>query len=174
MSTTNDQHNTLNGPSALQVVSQRQHISTTTTVNTHGHQQTVKVVDDYPLQLTSDYREGVQSNGDYGFWLHGVADLAFKRQVTVSAGGNDAANADQGDADTSQSSRRVVDHITADALLVRDLKTGANLVADGRDSERYLAVTPDGCYNHLLRAQHGYVTTDRLSHECANEGDPGT
>ena len=64
--------------------------------------------------------------------------------------------------DRSARSRSLRDHVTASALLVRDTVTGANLAADGQDSERYVA----GCFDNLLRAARGYLTQDQSRHEC--------
>lgn len=40
---------------------------------------------------------------------------------------------------------------------------GANLAADGSDSERFIARSGDACFDHLLRADHGFFTVDRTT-----------
>jgi peptide N-acetyl-beta-D-glucosaminyl asparaginase amidase A len=140
--TLNDQRNTLNGVDVRQVVTQRQHTETTTSVLAGpGRGRVDRVVDDYPLTMTEDYSEQNQPTGDHSFTLRSQVDVALDR---------------------SARSRSLRDHVTASALLVRDTVTGANLAADGQDSERYVA----GCFDHLLRAAHGYMTQDRLRRGC--------
>jgi Peptide N-acetyl-beta-D-glucosaminyl asparaginase amidase A len=153
MRTVNDQRDTLDGVNVRQVVAQRQHTETTTTVTSDaGHTQVDRVVDDYPLALTEDYSEQTQPNGDHSFTLDSKVDLALQRQTWPHEG------------DTTPS--RLFDHVTASALLVRDTVTRANLAADGQDSERYVSSLPGACYDHLLEASHGWVTQDQLRHDC--------
>lgn len=52
------------------------------------------------------------------------------------------------------------DQVQAQGVLQRS--QGVVVQADGSDSEHYRAVGPGGCYNHLITADHGYVTSDRL------------
>src|SRR6201996_4065591 len=52
------------------------------------------------------------------------------------------------------------DRVTAAGVLART--DGAVSQADGRDAEDYQATGPDGCYHHVITADHGYVTSDRL------------
>jgi hypothetical protein len=52
------------------------------------------------------------------------------------------------------------DQVRAQGIMQRS--AGTVVQADGSDSEHYVATGPDGCYDHLLTADHGYVTADRL------------
>jgi hypothetical protein len=56
------------------------------------------------------------------------------------------------------------DRLTAQGVLART--NGVVSQADGRDAEDYQATGPadgtDGCYHHVITADHGYVTSDRL------------
>jgi hypothetical protein len=55
------------------------------------------------------------------------------------------------------------DQIRAQGVLQRS--QGVVVQADGSDSEHYVATGPGGpgdCYDHLISADHGYVTSDRL------------
>jgi hypothetical protein len=52
------------------------------------------------------------------------------------------------------------DRVTAAGVLART--DGAVSQADGRDAEDYQATGPEGCYHHVISADHGYVTSDRL------------
>jgi hypothetical protein len=51
------------------------------------------------------------------------------------------------------------DRVTAQGVLART--NGVVSQADGRDAEDYQAIGPDGCYHHVITADHGYVTSDR-------------
>jgi Peptide N-acetyl-beta-D-glucosaminyl asparaginase amidase A len=52
------------------------------------------------------------------------------------------------------------DQVRAQGIMQRS--QGAVVQADGSDAEHYAATGPDGCYDHLITADHGYVTSDRL------------
>ncbi|HEX4253813.1 MAG TPA: hypothetical protein VH089_01925, partial [Streptosporangiaceae bacterium] len=52
------------------------------------------------------------------------------------------------------------DRVTAQGVLART--NGVVSQADGRDAEDYQATGPAGCYHHVIMADHGYVTSDRL------------
>jgi hypothetical protein len=51
------------------------------------------------------------------------------------------------------------DRVTARGVLART--NGVVSQADGRDAEDYQAIGPDGCYHHVITADHGYVTSDQ-------------
>jgi hypothetical protein len=52
------------------------------------------------------------------------------------------------------------DQVRAQGIMQRS--QGTVVQADGSDSEHYVATSPGGCYDHLITANHGYVTSDRL------------
>jgi hypothetical protein len=56
--------------------------------------------------------------------------------------------------------------VTASTVLVRDTTTGANLAADGSDSERYVAGGDSTCFDHLLVAAHGLFMENRTRAGC--------
>ncbi len=150
---------TLTDSSELEVIRQRQHTTTTTTVTDgQGRQRVSRVIDDYPLQATSDFSRQTLPNGHRGFTLRGSADVALNRKVLVSDGEGEQVS-------------RLRDRVIARGLLIRDTTTGANLAADGLGSEHYVAVSGDKCFRHLLKAQHGFVTEDRLLRRCEDDGD---
>jgi len=152
MRTVNDQRNTVVGGNVRQVVDQRQHTRTRTTSSTAGRPggSVVDVVDDYPLAMTEDFSTQTQTNGDPSFTLLSRVDVALRRVQTGEGAGP----------------RRLDDRVTASAVLVRDTATGANLAADGSDSERYVAATGRACFDHLLSAAHGLFTEDRARRAC--------
>jgi len=142
----------------LEVIRQRQKTTTTTTVTDgQGRQRVTKVIDDYPLEATSDFSLHTLDDGAPAFTLRGAADVALKRKIVMSDGEDETVS-------------RLHDRVTARGLLIRNRKTGANVAADGVGREHYTAVTPGTCFNHLLRAVHGFVTEDRLSRRC-EDGD---
>lgn len=69
----------------------------------------------------------------------------------------------RGDDDPGAGPAHLSDHVIASAVLVRDTTTGANLAADGSDSERFIARSGDACFDHLLCADHGFFTVDRTT-----------
>jgi hypothetical protein len=52
------------------------------------------------------------------------------------------------------------DQVRAQGIMQRS--QGTVVQADGSDAEHYVATGPGGCYDHLITAGHGYVTSDRL------------
>lgn len=55
------------------------------------------------------------------------------------------------------------DQVRAQGVMQRT--QGTVTAADGTGSEHYVATgasVPGGCYDHLITADHGYVTSDRL------------
>ncbi|HYZ56618.1 MAG TPA: hypothetical protein VE733_24405 [Streptosporangiaceae bacterium] len=52
------------------------------------------------------------------------------------------------------------DQVQAQGVMQRS--AGVVVQADGSDSEHYVATGDGGCYDHLITADHGYVTADRL------------
>jgi hypothetical protein len=155
MRTTNDQRNTIVGANVRQVLDQRQHTRTSTTASGAGGSSRVEVTADYPLDLDEDFSQQTQPDGDPSFTLRSSVDVALQTAELAGRGDDEARSA------------RLSDHVTASAVLVRDTTTGANLVADGSDSERYLARAGDACFDHLLRAAHGLFTVDRTRTDCS-------
>ena len=151
MRTTNDLRNTIAGANVLQVLDQRQHTRTSTIVSGAGRGSRTDVIADSPLKLSEDFSLQTQPNGDPSFTLRSSVDVALDRTDLAPRGGD----------------ARLSDHVMASAVLVRDSTTGANLVADGSDSERYVARAGDACFDHLLRAAHGQFTVDRTRGDCS-------
>lgn len=150
---------TLTETRQLEVIRQRQHTTTTTTVTDgQGREQVTKVVDDYPLRATSDFSTQTLADGHGSFTLLGSANVTLNRRIEVSG-------------DEGERSSRLSDRVTARGLLIRDTTTGKNLAADGVDSEHYVFASRDRCFNHLLKAEHGFVTEDRLLEGCDEDGD---
>jgi hypothetical protein len=149
---------TLTPSRELDVIAQTQQTTTTTTVtDERGRRHVTRIIDDYPLQAVSDFSTRTLPNGHGSFTLLGFADVALNRQIAMPH--------DQGQ-------RRLSDHVIARGLLIRDTTTGQNLAADGVETEHYVARLRGRCFNHFLRAVHGYVTEDRLQHGCdEEEGD---
>jgi hypothetical protein len=150
---------TLTETRQLEVIRQRQHTTTTTTVTDgQGREQVTKVVDHYPLRATSDFSTQTLPDGHSSFTLLGSADVTLNRRIVVSG-------------EEGRRSSRLSDRVTARGLLIRDTTTGKNLAADGVESEHYVFSSRDRCFNHLLKAEHGYVTEDRLLRDCEDDGD---
>jgi peptide N-acetyl-beta-D-glucosaminyl asparaginase amidase A len=152
MRTVNDQRDTIVGGNVRQVVDQRQRTRTSSTVSARGESSRVDVVTDYPLAMVEDFSTQTQPNGDPSFTIRSSVDVALRSTLA----GDDAGAA----------SSRLDDHVVASALLVRDTTTGANLAADGSDSERYVSQAGRPCFDHLLEAAHGFVTEDRTRRAC--------
>lgn len=151
MRTVNDQRDTIAGGDVRQVVDQRQRTHTRTSTSVAGRRATVvDVLDDYPLAMTEDFSTRTPTTGDPSFTLRSSVDLSLRRLQT---GGRDGQS-------------HLDDHVTASAVLVRDTATGANLEADGSDSEHYVARAGGACFDHLLRAAHGFFTEDRTKGGC--------
>lgn len=149
---------TLTESRELEVIRQQQHATTITTVTDgQGHERMTRVIDDYPLQATSDFSRQTLANGHGSFTLRGSADVALNRKIVVS----------DGDEPSSQLS----DHVISRALLIRDTTTGNNLAADGVESEHYVFASRGRCFNHLLSAEHGVVTQDSLLPGCGDDGN---
>jgi hypothetical protein len=113
------------------------------------------VIADYPLEMDEDFSQQTPATGDPSFTLRTSVDVALQTTQLARRGDDEARSA------------RLSDHVTASAVLVRDTTTGANLVADGSDSERYLARAGDACFDHLLQAAHGVFTVDRTRTNCS-------
>jgi hypothetical protein len=158
MRTTNDLRNTIAGANVLQVLDQRQRTRTSTTVSGAAGRSRVDVIADYPLALSEDFTLQTQPNGDPSFTLRSSVDVALHRTELARDSGEDGARTEPA---------QLSDHVTASAVLVRDTATGANLVADGRDSERYVARAGEACFDHLLGADHGLFILDRTRSDCA-------
>jgi hypothetical protein len=151
MRTVNDQRDTVAGANVRQVVEQRQRTRTSTIVSGRGEPSRVDVVADYPLALTEDFSLQTQPNGHPSFTLRSRVDVALR---LARLGGAEVAPS------------RLDDHVVASALLVRDTTTGANLAADGTDSEHYVTAAGRSCFDHLLEAAHGFVVDDHTRRGC--------
>ncbi len=150
---------TLTASRQLEVIRQRQHTATTTTVTDgQGRERVTKVIDDYPLRATSDFSRQTLPNGHGSFTLRGAADVTLNRRIAVSD-------------DEERHASRLSDRVIARGLLIRDTTTDKNLAADGVQSEHYLTRSGDRCFNHLLKAVHGFVTEDRMLRGCDAELD---
>jgi hypothetical protein len=116
----------------------------------HGGSTTqVREAWSYPITVDSQIPELIDGN-NYDL----QATVTQGRQLTDSVG-------------DGQGGWRVVsasdDQVQAQGVLQRT--QGAVTAADGSDTEHYVATGPasdGGCYNHLITADHGYVTADRL------------
>lgn len=150
---------TLTPSRILEVISQRQRTTTTTTVtDVRGRERVTRVIDDFPLQATSDFSRATLPDGHGSFTLRGAADVALNRKTVVTD-----------EEDERSSSLR--DRVISRALLIRDTTTGKNLAADGVERERYILASRGQCFNHLLRAEHGYVTEERLAPACDDDSE---
>jgi hypothetical protein len=151
---------TLTESRELEVIRQRQHTATTTTVTDgRGRERMLRVIDDYPLKATSDFSRETLANGHGSFTLRGSADVALDRKIVVADGDD-------------EHSSRLRDQVISGALLIRDTTTGKNLAADGVESEHYVSASAGRCFNHVLRAEHGFVTQDRLLPGCGDDANP--
>jgi Peptide N-acetyl-beta-D-glucosaminyl asparaginase amidase A len=152
MRTVNDQRDTIVGGNVRQVVDQQQRTRTSTAVSARGETSRVDVVADHPLAMVEDFSTQTQPNGDPSFTIRSRVDVTMR---STQAGH-----------DSGAASSRLDDHVVASALLVRDTTTGANLAADGSDSEHYVSEAGRACFDHLLEAAHGFVTEDRTRGAC--------
>lgn len=101
----------------------------------------------YPIDVTSMFQPSATGPG---FLVQGKADVS-RITTTATRTGND----------DWRTTAHVNDHVTASGILQRD-DSGNVVQADGQDSEDYLAESPaTPCYHHIIKADHGYVTTDR-------------
>jgi hypothetical protein len=152
MRTVNDQRDTIVGGNVRQVVDQQQRTRTSTTASARGETSRADVVADYPLAMVEDFSTQTQPNGDPSFTIRSTVDVTLR--------------ATQAGHDSGAAASRLDDHVVASGLLVRDTTTGANLAADGSDSERYVSQAGRACFDHLLEAAHGFVTEDRTRRAC--------
>src|ERR1700761_1014467 len=99
----------------------------------------------YPIAVDADVVSLVDDN-DYDLQASVSQGRQLSSQVAGPHGWRTVAASD--------------DRVTAEGVLART--DGAVSQADGRDAEDYQATGPDGCYHHVITADHGYVTSDRL------------
>jgi hypothetical protein len=99
----------------------------------------------YPIAVDSDVVSLVDDN-DYDLQASVSQGRQLSSQVAGPHGWRTVAASD--------------DRVTAAGVLART--DGAVSQADGRDAEDYQATGPEGCYHHVITADHGYVTSDRL------------
>jgi hypothetical protein len=99
----------------------------------------------YPIAVDSDVVSLVDDN-DYDLQASVSQGRQLSSQVAGPHGWRTVAASD--------------DRVTAAGVLART--DGAVSQADGRDAEDYQATGPEGCYHHVISADHGYVTSDRL------------
>ncbi|MBF9070232.1 peptide-N4-asparagine amidase [Streptacidiphilus fuscans] len=135
----------------LQIVNQQEYGATTvTTAPEHGHATATRHAWSYPITVDSDvplYTDG--NNYSLSATVHqgrmlddSVLTGDHWRQVAVTD-----------------------DSVDATGVLART--NGVTTAADGTDSEHWIGTTDTGaCYDHLIRAAHGYVTTGRVS-DCS-------
>lgn len=128
--------------------------TTTTTAGPDGNMTVQTVADSYPLSMTSAYQIPDHQNGSE-FILPATIDQALDRTTSTAVNG----------ATTFSSS--LADQVHAKAILIRDLATGQNDVANGETTESYIYSDSAGaCYNHFLAAAQGFVTVDKLKSTC--------
>ncbi|MEY9873959.1 hypothetical protein ABH931_003453 [Streptacidiphilus sp. MAP12-33] len=141
----------ISGGGQQQVVAQREQGATTVTTDPqHGRATATRHSWDYPITVDSDVPVFTDGNN-------------YSLSATVHQGRVMTDSVQQGDHwRTVDSTRDVVD---ATGVLART--NGVVTAADGRDAEHWSGTTDTGaCYDHLIRAAHGYVTQDRVSHDC--------
>jgi Peptide N-acetyl-beta-D-glucosaminyl asparaginase amidase A len=101
----------------------------------------------YPIDVTSDYRPGTAPNtffvGGHVTEARRLDDQVLRGLYWQPAGFTD-------------------DELTADGVFART--NGVVTQADGSGSEHYTGTTDSGCYDHVIAADHGYVTRDMLGH----------
>jgi hypothetical protein len=121
----------------------------TTVTNTpqHGPATGTRSAWSYPIDVTSDYRPGTAADT---FSVSGhvtearrLDDQMLRGQHWQQVGFTD-------------------DELTADGVLART--NGTVTQADGSGSEHYIGTTDTGCYDHMITADHGYVTRDTQGH----------
>ena len=152
-------HQVLNLVNFLENLRGSEAIVTTVTSSGAGGTTVVTVSDSYPIALSSAFiipPANLKANpATARFILPATVDQAFIRHVTLSRDGRTAAWS------------ALSDSVHAEAVLVRSLTTGHNLVANGHESEDYDAFDSSGtCYHHVIAAAQGYVTSDRLLRRC--------
>lgn len=131
-----------------QVMSQdEQGTTVVTTAPEHGHVTATKHTWDYPITVDSYVPLFTDGNN-------------YSLSATVHQGRILADSVSQGDHwRTVDTTRDIVD---ATGVLART--NGVVTAADGSDSEHWTGTTDTGaCYDHLIRAAHGYVTEDHIS-----------
>ncbi|SEM28189.1 peptide-N4-asparagine amidase [Streptacidiphilus jiangxiensis] len=131
-----------------QVVAQREQGATVVTTDPqHGRATATRHSWDYPITVDSDVPVFTDGNN-------------YSLSATVHQGRILDDSVLQGD------HWRIVDrtHDVVDATGVLARTNGVVTAADGRDSEHWTGTTDTGaCFDHLIRAAHGYVTLDRVT-----------
>ncbi|WP_052434391.1 peptide-N4-asparagine amidase [Streptacidiphilus melanogenes] len=131
-----------------QVMSQRENGTTVvTTTPEHGRATAARHSWDYPITVDSDVP--LYTDGD-NYSLSATVHQGRILTDSVGQGGHWR---------TVGFSRDLVD---ASGVLART--NGVTTAADGQDSEHFTGTTDTGaCYDHLIRADHGYVTEDHVT-----------
>ncbi len=134
-------------------------ISTSTT-SSQGT-RTVAVYDSYPVAMTSAFvipGAVTPSNADQAtlrFILPATVDQSFIRTVTTAVSGAQIL------------STTTSDTVHSEAIVVRSLTTGFNVVASGHDYEDYILSDSTGvCFNHYIAAAQGFITVDTMRPAC--------
>lgn len=122
---------------------------TTTVTRTpqHGPVAGTRSVWSYPIDVTSDYRPGAAAD-TFSVAGHVTEARRLDDQVLRGQHWQEVGFTD--------------DELTADGVLART--NGVVSQADGSGSEHYTGTTDTGCYDHMITADHGYVTRDTHSH----------
>jgi hypothetical protein len=152
------------GSTTMLAVSQSQRSATTTTVTNGRHRPRVtRQDDDYPLAVGIQVSNGVLPDGHTSQIQRSSVDNGRNRTVVIS-GRHD---------DDDQRVTTVSDHVTGQAVLVRDITAvpARTVGHDGIDSEDYVFRTRDRCYIHSIAAKHGYVTDDNVQTHCREHDD---
>ncbi|WP_110670152.1 peptide-N4-asparagine amidase [Streptomyces tateyamensis] len=142
---------TLSQQGQVQVTSQRDSGWTVTSTDRDGrgpHQQQ-RSTWSYPLDVTSTYVPSAT-----GYLVRG--------QVTVARDLTEEGRRGEGRWLPQAGSS---DHLTAQGVLER--QNGQTVQADGSATEQYVGTVDGGCYDHLLSADHGYLTLDRVTTSSA-------
>ena len=135
----------------------------TTSTSTTGSQGTrrVTVSDSYPVAMTSAFMipgAVASSNSNQAtlrFILPATVDQSFIRTVTSAVSGLPIL------------STTISDNVHSEAVLVRSLTTGFNVVASGHDYEDYIMSDSTGlCFNHYIAAAQGLITVDIMRPAC--------
>jgi peptide N-acetyl-beta-D-glucosaminyl asparaginase amidase A len=135
-------------------------INTVTTTSSPADTQTITVSDSYPIALTSAFTvpgfvaSSNANSASLSFILPSSVDQSFIRTTTTDNNGNTF-------------STTVSDTVHSEAVLIRSLTTGINVVASGTDSEHYILSDSAGaCFNHYITASQGFITSDTFIATC--------
>ncbi|HYY90856.1 MAG TPA: peptide-N4-asparagine amidase [Candidatus Dormibacteraeota bacterium] len=134
-------------------------ITATTTTTGPSGTSTLTVADSYPIAMTSMFQipGALAASGNPStlkFILPATVDQSFTRTTTTNNNGQ-------------ISTSNISDTVHSEAILVRSLTTGVNAVASGTDREHYILSDSTGaCFNHLITAAQGFLTSDTFIPTC--------